>query len=113
MTDAIQIVTTTASREEADRIAAAIVGRRLAACAQVSGPITSTFQWQGKLETSQEWLCVLKTRASHYAAVEAAVRELHSYDVPEILAVAVVAGHGAYLNWLGGELVDLSGPQIA
>jgi periplasmic divalent cation tolerance protein len=113
MIDAIQVVTTTATRQEAEKIAATVVGRRLAACAQVSGPITSTYHWQGKLETNQEWTCTIKTRASHYAALEAAIREVHSYEVPEILAIGVVAGHRQYLDWLGRELADLSGPQIA
>ena len=106
MTDAIQVVTTTASREEAESIARALVTRRLAACAQVYGPIASTFHWQGKLETSQEWLCAAKTLQSRYAALEAAIRELHSYDVPEILAFEVVAGSRGYLDWLAGELPE-------
>jgi periplasmic divalent cation tolerance protein len=113
MTDAIQVVTTTGTREAADQIAAALVERRLAACVQVSGPITSTYRWQGKVESSQEWACTIKTRLSHYAAVEAAIRELHSYDVPEILATGVIAGSRAYLDWLSTELADMSGPQIA
>ena len=113
MTDAIQIVTTTGSSEEADRIAQTLVDRRLAACVQTSGPITSTYRWQGKVERGQEWLCTIKTRSSHYAAVETAIREVHSYDEPEILAVPIAAGSKGYLEWLAGELVDLSGPRIA
>ncbi len=113
MTDAIQVITTTDSREEADRIAEALVHRRLAACVQISGPIASTYHWQNKIESSQEWLCTIKTRSSHYTAVETAIRELHSYDEPEILATAVIAGSRGYLDWLARELVDLSGPPIA
>jgi periplasmic divalent cation tolerance protein len=112
MTDAIQVVTTTGSQEEAERIAQALVTRRLAACVQVAGPIASTYHWKGKLETSQEWLCVIKTLQSHYPALEAAIRELHSYDVPEILAFTVVRGHRDYLAWLASELADLSGQRI-
>lgn len=106
MTEAIQVVTTTASKEEAEKIAQALVARRLAACVQVAGPIASVYHWQGKLETSQEWLCVVKTLESHYADLQAAIRELHSYDVPEILAFKVVAGDRDYLNWLAGELSE-------
>jgi periplasmic divalent cation tolerance protein len=113
MIDAIQIVTTTGSRQEADKIAEALVARRLAACVQVGGPITSTYRWQGKIETSQEWVCTIKTRRLHYASVEAAIAELHSYDVPEILAFSALAGGQKYLGWLAGELVDLAGPQTA
>ncbi len=112
MTDAIQVVTTTASREEADTIAHALVGRRLAACVQVVGPLASTYRWQGKIETSQEWLCLIKTLRTHYPALEQAIGELHSYEVPEILALGVVMGSRGYLDWLNGELADLSGPKI-
>jgi periplasmic divalent cation tolerance protein len=104
MTDAIQVITTTSSREEARKIARALVERRLAACVQVSGPIASTYRWQGAIETSEEWMCTAKTRSSSYAAVESAIRELHSYDVPEILAIEVTNGSRAYLDWLAGEV---------
>jgi periplasmic divalent cation tolerance protein len=112
MTDAIQVVTTTASKEEAERIAQTLVTRRLAACVQVAGPISSTYRWKGDLETSQEWLCTIKTLQSHYHLLEEAIRELHSYEVPEILALGVVAGSRDYLDWLAGELADLTGPRI-
>jgi periplasmic divalent cation tolerance protein len=104
MPDALQVVTATPSQAEAERISQALVTRRLAACVQVAGPITSTYRWQGKLETSQEWLCVIKTLPLHYSALEAAIRELHSYDVPEILAFEVAAGNRDYLDWLAAEL---------
>jgi len=112
MTDCLQIVTTTASKDDADRIARALVEQRLAACVQVVGPISSTYHWQGQLEMSQEWLCVIKTRQSHYRAIEDAIRRMHSYEVPEILAFNVAAGSQNYLDWLRGELADLSGPHI-
>jgi periplasmic divalent cation tolerance protein len=112
MSEPIQVVTTTGSREEADKIAGALVERRLAACVQVVGPITSTYHWQGKLETSQEWLCVIKTLRSRYTPLEAAIRELHSYDVPEILAFGVVAGHRDYLDWLAAELPEVPPGRI-
>jgi periplasmic divalent cation tolerance protein len=112
MTDAIQVVTTTSSQDEAEKIARTLVERRLAACVQVAGPVTSTYHWQGRIESAQEFLCIIKTRQSHYLAVEDAIRELHSYEVPEILALPVSAGNHAYLDWLRGELADLSGPEI-
>ncbi len=100
MTETIQVITTTASRPEADRIASALVERQLAACVQISGPINSTYRWQGNVETSEEWLCTVKTRNDLYAEVEQAIKELHSYDEPEILAVPVQAGSSGYLDWL-------------
>jgi periplasmic divalent cation tolerance protein len=96
----IQVVTTTARREEAQRIARELVEKRLAACAQVSGPITSIYRWQGKIETDEEWQCWCKTRGEFFAQVEAAIRAIHPYEVPEILAVPIVAGSERYLAWL-------------
>lgn len=103
MTDFLQIQTTTATKEDAERIAAALVERRLAACVHVVGPITSVYRWQGKTETSSEWLCVAKTQQALYPAVEAAIRELHRYEVPEIVATPIVAGSESYLNWVRSE----------
>jgi len=104
MAGTIQVVTTTASREDAERIARALVEERLAACVQVLGPITSTYRWQGAIETGQEWLCLVKSREDLYADLEAAIRRLHPYEVPEILALPVLAGNPAYLAWLDAEL---------
>lgn len=100
MTAYLQVQTTCPTREEAARLAQELVARRLAACTQVLGPITSTYWWQGKIETTEEWLCLLKTRADCYPAVENALVELHPYDIPEIIAVPVVAGNNRYLRWI-------------
>ena len=96
----IQVVTTTATREDAERIARSLVEERLAACAQVTGPITSTYRWQGKIETTAEWQCWAKSRGELWARIEAAIRRLHPYEVPEILAIPVLAGSPSYLAWL-------------
>ena len=90
----------------------ALVTRRLAACVQVGGPVTSTYFWQGNLESSQEWLCVIKTAESRFAEVEAAIRELHSYELPEIVAVPIVAASQAYLDWLAGQVTDPPSPPV-
>jgi len=82
MSEFLQVVTTTDSRESATRIADDLVDRRLAACVQVAGPITSTFWWNGQRETSEEWMCVIKTAARLYPAIEQAIHEVHPYDVP-------------------------------
>lgn len=105
MLDILQVVTTTETKAAAQRIAEALVERRLAACVQVLGPITSTFRWEGKIQTAEEWMCVVKTRRGLYALVEAAIRELHPYQVPEIVATPVVEGSQAYLEWLAGEML--------
>jgi periplasmic divalent cation tolerance protein len=70
---------------------------------QIVGPITSTYRWQGKIETSEEWQCWAKGRSELYAQIEQAIRRLHPYEVPEILAVPVVAGSEGYLKWLREE----------
>jgi len=104
MPEHIQVLTTTASREDAERIARVLVEERLAACVQVLGPISSTYRWQGAIETSQEWLCLAKSRRNLYEAIEKAIRGVHPYQVPEILAVPIVAGSADYLAWLDQEV---------
>jgi periplasmic divalent cation tolerance protein len=99
----LQVVTTTALREEADRIARELVETRLAACVQIVGPIASTYRWQGKIETSAEWQCWAKTRDDLFDRVSEAIRRIHPYEVPEILALPVVAGSASYLAWLDAE----------
>jgi len=103
MTAAIQVVTTTDTEEGAARLARMLVERRLAACVQVVGPVASVYRWQGRIEEAREWQCLIKTRADRYDAIAAAIRALHSYEVPEIIAVPIVAGDPAYLDWLGRE----------
>ncbi len=104
MTNFIQVATTVGSREEADRIARVLVERRLAGCVQILGPIQSVYRWDGQVEQAEEWLCVAKTGSQQYAAVEAAILELHSYERPEIIATPIVAGSSAYLAWLAGNV---------
>ena len=95
-----QVVTTTTSRTAADALARSAVADRVAACAQVVGPITSTYWWEGKIETAEEWQVFFKTTFERYAALEANIRANHTYDMPEILCTPVVAGNPAYLEWL-------------
>lgn len=103
MNSFVQVITTTPDRAMAVAIAAELVARRLAACVQVGGPVTSTYRWRGNIETAEEWVCRAKCRAEHFDAVERAIAELHSYDVPEIIAVPIIAGSGRYLDWLAEE----------
>jgi periplasmic divalent cation tolerance protein len=104
LSDYIQIVTTTAGREEAQTIARALVEERLAGCVQVLGPITSTYRWKGAIETSEEWQLWIKSRSELFTQIEQTIRRLHSYEVPEIIAVPILAGSESYLAWLGSEL---------
>ena len=104
MTEYIQVITTTGCKEDAEKIAAALVEARLAACVQISGPITSTYRWKGAVETAEEWQCVVKTRRDLYDRIDETIRRLHPYEVPEILAIAIVTANQSYLEWLEGEL---------
>ena len=104
MADYIQVITTTGNQDDAQTIARALVERRLAACVQIVGPITSVYRWQGKIETAQEWECLVKSRRELYEPIERAIRELHPYQVPEILALPIVAGGQAYLDWIDQEV---------
>jgi periplasmic divalent cation tolerance protein len=99
-----QVVTTTDAREAADQLARGAVEARLAACAQVLGPITSSYWWEGAVASDQEWQVVFKTTAAAYPALERHLRQVHSYDVPEILCLPVTAGHRPYLDWLDTEV---------
>jgi periplasmic divalent cation tolerance protein len=105
MTDYVQVLTTAGSEEEAGRIAAVLVEKQLAACVQVVGPIVSRYRWEGEVEEGREWQCLVKTTRDAYEAVEAAIREVHSYDEPEIIATPIVAGSAGYLAWIA-ENVD-------
>ena len=96
----ILVMTTTGTADEAQRIGRELVERRLAACAQVDGPITSIYRWDGAVETSPEWRLTTKTRRESFNAVAAAIRELHSYQLPEIVAIDVAGASPEYRAWV-------------
>ena len=96
----VVVLVTAGSADEAAAIGRTIVEERLAACANVVGPIRSIYRWQGAVEDAAEHLLLLKARTADVAALEARVRVLHSYDVPEVLALRVHAGSAPYLAWL-------------
>jgi periplasmic divalent cation tolerance protein len=100
MAEHLQVTTAAASRDEAESIAKALVERHLAGCVQILGPTTSVYHWQVKIEQAAEWLCLIKTTSSRYAEVERTIRELHSYECPEIIATPIEVGSDAYLGWL-------------
>lgn len=99
-----QVSTTTGTREIAERIAVELVDLRLAACAQVSGPITSTYRWQGRIENADEWLCTAKTTREQLPAIAEVLKRLHPYEVPELVATPIVGGSEAYLDWVVEQL---------
>jgi periplasmic divalent cation tolerance protein len=104
MSPYIQVCTTLPSEEAARRLAQELVERRLVACVQWSGPITSIYQWQGKIEESQEWLCTAKTRTDSFDGLVAAISAMHPYDVPEIIATPVVAIAEPYARWIDQQV---------
>ena len=99
----IQVTTTTETKDHAQTIAQHLVEAKLAACVQIVGPITSTYRWKGKVENTQEWLCLIKTRDVLYNKVEAAIKSKHPYETPEIIAVQIVKGSKEYLQWISEE----------
>lgn len=108
MADYLQVTTAVDNAEDAQAIASAVVGQRLAACVQIVGPIQSTYWWDGDVQVSEEWLCLIKTRSDLFDQLSAVVHQVHPYDVPELIATPVVAGSRAYLDWLRGELKTAS-----
>ncbi len=99
-TDTLVILTNTASKEEATRIANALVSRRLAACVNIFQNEASIYEWEGKLCQEQEFQLVIKTTRTLYEQNENVIRELHSYDLPEIIALPVAEGSRDYLEWI-------------
>ncbi|HLH68788.1 MAG TPA: divalent-cation tolerance protein CutA [Candidatus Dormibacteraeota bacterium] len=99
----LQVITTTATEEEAGRLARSIVEARLAACVQVLGPITSTFWWRGNIDTTPEWLCLMKTTSAHFDELVAHLKAHHSYEVPEVTAIPIRRGSDDYLAWISEE----------
>lgn len=108
MSDVIQVLTTVDVPEVAARLARSAVEARLAACAQVGGPITSTYWWEGRVEEAREWTVVFKTTSVRYPDLETHIRQGHPYDVPEIIATTVTGGSSAYLSWVETECADHS-----
>lgn len=103
--EARAVLVTCGSLPEARRIARRVVAARLAACVNIVGaPVESIYRWKGKVEKAREFLLLMKTTAPRLAALEREVQRLHSYDVPEFIALPVTAGSRAYLRWLAGTV---------
>ncbi len=99
------VLVTCGSKDEAQRIAAAVVGARLAACVNLfDAPVHSTYRWKGNVETSAEFLLLIKTAARLLPGLQEEIARLHSYELPEFIVLPIVAGSEAYLDWLGANL---------
>ncbi len=101
MTDKKIVLTTVGSREEGQKMARVLVERRLAACVNMVGPVESVYRWKGAVESAPEWLLVVKTTAEAVAALSAVIGELHSYELPECVVLAIEGGGEEYLRWIG------------
>jgi periplasmic divalent cation tolerance protein len=100
MTGKIVILCACGSEEEAEKIARALVEQRLAACVNILAPMSSIYRWEGKIETSREWLLSIKTADTHFDRVAHAIQSMHSYELPEIIALPIPAGSAPYLAWI-------------
>ena len=104
MTDKRIVLTTAGSEEEARKIAQHMVEHKSAACVNIIPQIESVYRWQGKIESSREWLLLIKTTIEKFPAVRDAIRTLHSYDLPECVAIAIDDGSREYLQWIGASV---------
>lgn len=99
----LTVMTTTDSAEHAEQLARGAIEGRLAACAQISAPVTSVYRWQGALETGQEWQVLFKTAQARYPELERYLLGAHDYDTPEIIATPITRGGAGYLSWIEEE----------
>jgi periplasmic divalent cation tolerance protein len=104
MTDKIVVLSTCDSQEQAARLARHLVEQRLAACVNILAQVRSFYRWNEKVEDAGEWMLVIKSRRDLFLALRAEIEKMHSYEVPEIVALPVVDGSEAYLRWLDHEL---------
>ena len=104
MTEYLLVSTTTASEQQAQQIATALVEQRLAACVQIVPQVRSVYRWEGKVEQAGEWLCLAKTRRSLLPQVETEILRQHDYECPELVAVSIEASSSGYMKWLDEQL---------
>jgi periplasmic divalent cation tolerance protein len=105
-TGKVVIFITTSTEEEARKISESLLDRHKAACINIVPKVNSSFWWQGKLDSAQENLLIIKTKASLLHEIIALVKEVHSYEVPEIIALPIIGGNEDYLNWIDAEVRD-------
>jgi len=109
MTDKVIVLVTCRSTKEAERIARSLVERRLAACGNIlRSRVRSIYRWKSKIESAREFLLILKTSRRRFPKLQSAVKRLHSYEIPEIIALPIAEGSGAYLSWLGEAVTPVN-----
>jgi periplasmic divalent cation tolerance protein len=104
------VLVTAADQQEAEHLAHTIIGEQLAACVSIV-PITSVYTWQNQVHQNPEWQLLIKTRMDIYSALAKRVQQLHRFEVPEIIALPIVAGSSSYLSWIGQQVRNLPDPQ--
>ena len=100
----ILVMITTSSKEEAEKIAITLLEKKLIACANIFGPASSRFWWQGKIDEAEEYVVFMKTEERLFEEVAKHVKRLHSYEIPEIIALPIVKGFKPYLEWISNSL---------
>ena len=101
--DCVQVVTTVDDEKKANEIGKVLLETRLVACVQILGPIKSSCRWKGKIKKGEEWMCLANARTENYEKIEATIKNIHPYDLPEILAFPIHFGNSAYLSWIHEE----------
>jgi len=104
MTDKRLMLTTVSSRDEANSIASELVSRHLAACVNILGPVSSVYHWEGEVENAEEFLLLIKSTEALFIPIQEAIRELHSYQVPELISFSIESGLDSYLDWIAASV---------
>lgn len=111
MTDKIVVLNTCSSQEEAERLAELLIERKLAACVSIVPRVRSFYRWKGAVESAEEWLLLIKSSRPLFDQLRIELEKAHTYEVPELLALPVVAGSENYLEWLGSNLQEAPVPE--
>lgn len=105
MSKYLQIITTVPAKENAEEITDELINKRLASCVQITSSIESRYWWKGKIEKTEEWQCIIKTKKGLYKSVEREILRIHPYEVPEIIVIPLIYGYKKYLEWIDNETV--------
>ena len=104
MTDKIVVLSACGTAEEAEKIARRLVEKRLAACVNVVAGARSIYRWRGEIEEASEWMVIIKSRRDLFDELRSEVEKIHSYEVPEVIALGIIEGSEGYLNWMEGQI---------